>query len=168
MTKANETTAKPHAHAKAADKTVADTDLPRGKNQEALAKGEHITQHKPTISEGMAMSGGNATLADVGKGSVTELAPAVRNAQSDSQSDRVVQQGDEVVIHGRAIIDGQTSMAGLVLKVNQSGTIAARVIRTTGQTFDVPGEIHNADLGDGSFYWTWPATETLDEQRKSA
>jgi hypothetical protein len=151
-----------------AAKSKGDDHSTRSPEQEKLAEGEHITQRKPTIEEGMkAGTGPNATLESVGKGSVEELAPAVRSAISDGQADRVVQQGDEVIVHGRAIIDGQTSMHGLVLKVNQDSTIAVRVQRTNGQTFDVPGPVKNADAGDGSFYWTWPAEDELTDKADS-
>lgn len=124
----------------------------------ALLKGEHITQNKPTVGEAMAAgTGSNATLDSIGEGSVEELAPAVRSGMSDT--DRVVQQGDDVIVHGRAIIDGQTEMPGKVLKVNQDSSIAVRVIRTNGQAFDVPGKVHNRDLGTGETYWTWPVEE---------
>lgn len=118
------------------------------------ADGEHITQQMPTLSEAFGASGGNTTMGDIGAGSVTEEAPAVHSTVSDTE--RVVHQGDEVIVHGRAIIDGNTSMPGRVLKVNQDKSIAVRVLRATGQTFDVPGKVSNVDLGDGSFYWTWP------------
>jgi hypothetical protein len=128
-------------------------------------EGEHITQRKPDLSEAFAHTGANATIEDVGTGTIVEDAPAVRSTISDT--DRVVQQGDEVIVHGRAIIDGLTEAHGLVLKVNQSGSIAVRIQRSNGQTFDVPGEVHNADLGDGSTYWTWPEKPELDVDRKA-
>jgi hypothetical protein len=171
-TKGHAHTAHAHAHA---DKAKADHKPAKADDEKAASdkpvnhiEGEHITQHKPTIGEGMAMSGGNATMDDIGKGSVVEEAPAVRSAVSDT--DRVVQQGDEVVVHGRGIIDGQTEIHGRVLKVNQNGSIAVRVTRGNGQTFDIPGEIHNRDLGDGSNYFTWPAEgeESLLPLDKSA
>lgn len=122
---------------------------------------ETITQRKPDIAQGLAQSAGHAGFDSIGTGSVEETAPATRSTISDP--DRVVQQGDEVVVHGRAIIDGLTSMPGRVIKVNQDGSVAVRVQRGTGQFFDIPGKVHNADQGDGSFYWTWPADgeETL-------
>lgn len=160
-TKADKSKADAHAHASR-------QAVNPSRNQEEIAKGEHIEQNKPTISEAMGHSGPNATLDDIGKGSVTELAPAVRSVESDGQPDRVVQQGDEVMVHGRAIIDGQTSMHGKVIKVNEDGSIAVRVLRATGDTFDVPGKVSNRNPGDGSFYWTWPAEETLEQDRKRA
>jgi hypothetical protein len=155
-TKGHAHTAHAHAHADRAKAEHKAASKPANH-----IEGEHITQHKPTIGEGLAQSGGNATMDDIGKGSVTERAPAVRSAVSDT--DRVVQQGDEVVVHGRGIIDGKTEMHGRVIKVNQDGSIAVRVTRDNGQTFDIPGEVHNRDTGDGSNYFTWPAAgeETL-------
>lgn len=156
------TAANPNANPPKAD---ADTGT---STQEQLADQPHIEQQKPTVEEGVAQSGGNAGLDDIGEGSITELAPEVRSVLSDSQPDRVVQQGDEVVVHGRAIIDGLTAVHGKVIKVNADSTIAVRVQRANGQTFDIPGKIHNDDPGTGEFYWTWPATEELDGERETA
>ncbi len=158
-----------NAHAKGADHKGEELKSPQ---QERLAKGEHITQHKPDVREAMANSGGigENKLSEIGQGTHEELAPAVRSAEASNKADakRVVQQGDEVVVHGRAIIDGETSMHGKVVKVNEDGTLAVRVLRTTGATFDVPGPVKNHDAGDGSLYWTWPVEETLADEKKSA
>lgn len=129
-------------------------------NKDAV-EGEYVLQNKPNMAEGMAHAGVNASIKDVGKGSLTEEAPAVRSAgEGIADPDRVVQQGDEVIVHGRAIIDGLTSARGLVLKINQDSTIAVRIPRGNGQTHDVT-QVKNYDAGDGSFWWSWPEVDTL-------
>lgn len=160
-----ETKTEKHApqHRHADNSPVRDTDVAKRDN---VKDGEHITQNKPTVEEGMAHTGPAATMDDVGRGSVTEDAPAVRNTVSDAASDRVVQQGDEVVVHGRALVDGLSEAHGLVLKVNQDSTIAVRIQRANGQTFDITG-IHNADLGTGESWWSWPANEEIERDRSS-
>ena len=132
---------------------------------------EHVTQNKPALGE-VPGSGPNARMSDVGEGSFTEDAPAMRSgAENSPDKDRVVKQGDEVIVHGRALLDGNTEARGLVLKINQDSTIAVRIPRGNGTTFDLTS-IHNRDLGTGESWWEFPAEETLTkdlaEQEKQA
>lgn len=72
---------------------------------------------------------------------------------------RVVAKGDEVLLHGRAIVDGQTIMPAVVTGVSDGERITARVVRANGQSFDVAGVATKGDLGDGSNWWEWPASD---------
>lgn len=123
-------------------------------------EGEHITQNKAALGE--VSTGPNATMDDVGKGSFEQDAPAVRAAgEANANRDRIVQQGDEVIVHSRAIIDGLTEARGLVLKVLDTGDqIAVRIQRSNGQTHDIT-QVNNRDMGDGSPWFEFPAEETI-------
>lgn len=130
-------------------------------------EGEHIEQKKKTMEEGFATSGPNATVSDVGEGSITEEAPAVRGTATEVADGRIVQQGDEVVVHTRSPINGLTENHGIVLKVNQDSTIAVRVPRADGNgAFDL-SPVFNAP-NNGEHYWTWAAKDVIDTDTDKA
>ena len=150
-------TASPAAKAPAAKKPATSARTP-SKN---APKAGRITQTKPTLAEGMANP--NPGIADIGKGSVRETAPAVRAGIGNNK--RVVQQGDDVILHVRSPINGQTAVKGSVIKINQDGTIAVRVPATgNDRPQDFTGVL-NAPA-NGEFWWSWPeGGENLDEVR---
>ena len=122
------------------------------------SKAAQVAQKKPTLAEGMANPAPG--IADIGKGSITETAPAVRG-----KGNRVVKQGDDVVLHVRSPIAGQTEVLGAVIKVNRDGTIAVRIPNNGhGRPQDFTGVL-NAPA-NGEFWWSWPeGGENLDEAR---
>lgn len=126
----------------------------------AAPKAGKITQTKPTLAEGVANP--SPGIADIGKGSVRETAPAVRAGLGKGK--RVVQQGDDVILHVRSPINGQTEVLARVIKVNQDSTIAVRVPNNGfGRHEDFTG-VKTAPQADGSFWASWPErNENLDE-----
>lgn len=127
-------TAKAPAHkAKAADKPKADD--------------EHIVQQKPDMSE--ALAGQGSTMEAIGQGSITEEAPAVHAQEAAAETEgRVVQQGDDVILHTISPIAGNTESRGKVLSVNPDSTIAVRVPLPDGRTQDVTS-VHNRQQQGG-------------------
>lgn len=127
-------------------------------------KAGRITQTKPTLAEGMANP--NPGISDIGTGSVRETAPAVRAGIGNNK--RVVQQGDDVILHTRSPIMGQTEVLASVIKVNQDATIAVRVPNNGfGRHEDFTG-VKTAPQADGSFWASWPeGSQNLDEAAKS-
>ena len=125
-------------------------------------KAGRITQTKPTLAEGMANP--NPGISDIGTGSVRETAPAVRIGADK----RILQQGDDVILHVRSPIQGQTEVLARVIKVNQDATIAVRVPNNGfGRHEDFTG-VKTAPQADGSFWASWPeGSQNLDEAAKS-
>ena len=125
-------------------------------------KAGRITQTKPTLAEGMANP--NPGISDIGTGSVRETAPAVRIGADK----RILQQGDDVILHVRSPIQGQTEVLARVIKVNQDATIAVRVPNNGfGRHEDFTG-VKTAPQADGSFWASWPeGSENLDEVREA-
>ena len=136
---------------------------PRAASKNAPKAGK-ITQQKPTLAEGLANP--RPGIADIGKGSVRETAPAVRAGIGNNK--RVVQQGDDVILHTRSPIMGQTEVLASVIKVNQDATIAVRVPNNGfGRHEDFTG-VKTAPQADGSFWASWPeGSQNLDEAAKS-
>lgn len=130
---------------------------PRAASKNAPKAGR-ITQTKPTLAEGMANP--NPGISDIGTGSVRETAPAVRIGADK----RILQQGDDVILHVRSPIQGQTEVLARVIKVNQDSTIAVRVPNNGfGRHEDFTG-VKTAPQADGSFWASWPErNENLDE-----
>jgi hypothetical protein len=150
--------AKPATEAAQKRDTAAEQSLNSAPQNTQQIEGEHITQQKPTMGEALATGAAvNQSFETIGAGSVTEEAPAVR-AQGDSK--RVVQQGDEVIVHGRGLMDGQNEAHGKVLKANPNGTIAVKLQRSNGVFYDVTN-VHGVDPGTGELYFTWPEREIL-------
>lgn len=114
--------------------------------------GGTVEQQKQTLDEGLA-AGPNPGIEEIGEGSITETAPAVSSTVSDTS--RVVQQGDEVVLHVRSPINGRTDVPAAVLKINQDGTIAVRIPDNGfGQPQDF-SPVYNQPQ-NGEFWWSWP------------
>lgn len=124
---------------------------------EPQADDEHITQHKPSMAE--ALAGEGKTMEDIGKGSIVEEAPAVRAQEAvEEGAGRVVQQGDDVILHSSNPIAGALDVRGKILKVNQDGTVAVRVPLPDGRTEDFSG-VYNARQQDGSKWFEFAPTE---------
>ncbi len=66
---------------------------------------------------------------------------------------KAIEQGDDVILHGTALLDGATSLPGKVLKVLTDGDIAVRITRPNGTTQDFT-PVHNADKGAGGFWYS--------------
>lgn len=150
------TTTKTAAKAPAAKKSPA---APR--KTAAAPKAGKITQQKPTLAEGMARP--NPGISDIGTGSVRETAPAVRIGADK----RILQQGDDVILHVRSPIQGQTEVLASVIKVNQDATIAVRVPNNGfGRHEDFTSVLNKP--ANGEFWWSWPeGSQNLDEAAKS-
>jgi hypothetical protein len=140
-------TAQPLRKAEKADETN-ETEL-------KPVEGETIVQHKATLDDTLA---GDRSMENIGKGSATELAPAVRGQTESTDSERIVQQGDDVVIFTKNPVNGQLENRGKVLKVNQDRTLAIRVPLSNGQTQDFTG-VGNVETQDTNPYWAWPSGE---------
>lgn len=127
------------------------------------ADGERIEQNKQSLGEALAT--GQQGIADIGEGSITETAPAVTS--SISEPDRVVQQGDDVILHVRSPIMGRTEVLAAVIKVNQDGTIACRVPNNGyGRSEDFSPVFNKPQ--NGEFWWTWPErAQNLDDVREA-
>lgn len=151
-------TAHKPAH-KATEPNARDVDQPKATPGKHIA-GEHITQTKPDMADALAHTGPNATMDDIGKGSVTVEAPAVRGTAAETTDKRVVQQGDEVVIITRNPVNGETRNHGKVLKVNDDSSIAVRVPRNDGNgVFDF-SPVYNSER-NGESHWVWPDHDQL-------
>jgi len=89
---------------------------------------------------------------------------APRKAAAPKAGKIVVQQGDDVILHTRSPIMGQTEVLASVIKVNQDATIAVRVPNNGyGRHEDFTG-VKTAPQADGSFWASWPErNENLDE-----
>lgn len=144
-------------------KPAAAKKSPAAPRKAAAPKAGKITQTKPTLAEGLANP--NPGIADIGKGSVRETAPAVRAGIGNNK--RVVQQGDDVILHTRSPIMGQTEVLASVIKVNQDATIAVRVpYNGYGRHEDFTGVLNKPS--NGEFWWSWPeGSENLDEVREA-
>lgn len=144
-------------------KPAAAKKSPAAPRKAAAPKAGKITQTKPTLAEGLANP--NHGIADIGKGSVRETAPAVRAGIGNNK--RVVQQGDDVILHTRSPIMGQTEVLASVIKVNQDATIAVRVPNNGyGRHEDFTGVLNKPS--NGEFWWSWPeGSENLDDERKA-
>lgn len=141
-------------------KPAAAKKSPAAPRKAAAPKAGKITQTKPTLAEGLANPNPG-----IGKGSVRETAPAVRAGIGNNK--RVVQQGDDVILHTRSPIMGQTEVLASVIKVNQDATIAVRVPNNGyGRHEDFTGVLNKPS--NGEFWWSWPeGSENLDEVREA-
>ncbi len=122
---------------------------------EAKPKAETITQHKASVDDVLA---GNRTMENIGTGSIVEEAPAVRGNVEPVASDRVVQQGDDVMLISKGPINGQLENRGKVLKVNPDKSLAIRVPLNDGGTRDFTG-VGSEPTTDANPHWAWPSGE---------
>jgi hypothetical protein len=133
------------------DKTMNDRKRNLATDGVKPGKGK-IVQKKQTIGEALAQ--GTPNLSAIGSGSIKETAPAVQGSLSTVKSDKVVQQGDEVIIHTRNPWNARLENAGEVIKVNQDGTIAVRVPLDDGRYHDF-SPVYNGPR-NGEDWFSWP------------
>jgi len=116
-------------------------------------EGETITQRKANVDDVLA---GNRSMDNIGTGSIIEEAPAVRGQTEAADSDRVVQQGDEVLLISKNPVNGVLENLGRVIKVNPDSSLAIRVPLSNGETQDFTG-VGNEPTQDANPHWVWPS-----------